>query len=247
MRKFLKVSLTCMTIILVMFVVYRYVTGHIYVNYLAHCSRTPGFCGIAQFSFKVPIVVKDAVMRLTADSSKAARIRIPGSRHLNMIPANDILRSEVEIMLWYEKFAAHVAPIVGESSLFQTNPDYPNSCSILIFDTDDDFINWHFDTNPYAGKMYTVLVPIGDNITCAQFSYYNSLGNVQHVPLTENSCVVFDGSKVFNMVSELCYGQHLVVLSLQYVTSPETHAVARWVHNVKQALLHGTANKSLFL
>ena len=104
-------------------------------------------------------------------------------------------------------------------TLFPTDLLFPTSCSILIYEKEDDWINWHYDYNYYDGRFFTVLIPITNNFTCTEFQLVDKDDTIKSIHLINNNSVCFEGNYVYHRASKLCKNQKRVILSCQYVTN----------------------------
>ena len=93
----------------------------------------------------------------------------------------------------------------------------PTSCAILIYEKENDWINWHYDHNYYNGRFFTVLIPITNELTCTKFQFKNKDNEIISMDLTNNA-ICFEGNYLYHRASKLCKNQKRVILSCQYVT-----------------------------
>jgi len=99
----------------------------------------------------------DEAVRLA--TALAARYDYPGGkkgRTLSYAALRDVAPG---VVAFYAANAAVVGRALG-LPLVLTPPSDKSSCSILLYEADGDFIDWHYDVNWYAGRHFTVLVPL---------------------------------------------------------------------------------------
>jgi hypothetical protein len=118
---------------------------------------------------------------------------------------------------FYESLTKNVGDIVNEK-VFTTNYDQSTTCSMLIYEKEGDFINWHYDVNYFRGRFFTLIIPITLEKTCTDFKYKL---NGEEYFVEHGKSILFEGEKLFHMASKQCDGKFRAVLALQYVTSNE--------------------------
>ena len=95
----------------------------------------------------------------------------------------------------------------------------PNSLSLVVYEKEGDFIDWHFDTNHYNGRFFTLLVPVTTAPTCGNYQYRNANGDTETLYLQQGEAILFEGDRVFHKGKELCKNQRRVVLSCTFTSS----------------------------
>lgn len=123
-----------------------------------------------------------------------------------------------EIVEWYKTLPSVISEVVGTA--VQITPiDQPNSLSLVVYEKEGDFIDWHFDTNHYSGRYFTLLIPVTFEPTCGNYQYKDADEEVQTVELKVGEAVLFEGDRVFHRGKELCRDQRRVILSCTFTTS----------------------------
>jgi hypothetical protein len=216
---------------------YMYFTGGVYFNKLRHCKHAASFCGLQRFHYKFPKHIEQQIINLT-NSGVAKRVNIPKWKAGSTIPTETIHELAPGVIEWYTRFGTDISKIVG-ADVQPTSLSLPTSCSILIYDNEFDFINWHFDVNYYKGRFFTILLPITNEETCTQFVYRDPDGNIQKISIGNNLCVAFEGDIVFHMASKLCANQKRAILSLQYSTDPSINPLKKIIMRLKDTAYVG--------
>ena len=237
MNKFLFITIyVCLFMLLVCVItlLYMYSTGGIYVNKIKECKKDIGnsFCGLSTFAYTFPKEIKDQLLALADNTSIAKRVNIPNWKAGKTISTGVIQKHAPDVINWYNSFDKEVSKIVGES-VSPTSLELPTSCSVLIYDEENDFINWHFDVNYFNGRFFTVLLPITKDETCTKFVYRDAYGNEKDVNIIDDLCVVFEGDNLFHKASKLCKNQKRAILSLQYSTKPTISVLNRMLMRLK--------------
>lgn len=205
-------------------VMYR--RGGVYINYLKNCNDEK-FCGISTFDYILPHHIHSSLLDLSETKSK--RVNIPGWKAGKTVSCSFMTS---EIIEWYKYFANAMSKIIGEK-LVITPLNLPTSCCILTYDEKDDFINWHFDVNYFNGRFFTVLIPLTQNQTCTKYVFKNKYEEDESIDMSDGTCIIFEGEKVFHMASKLCSQQKRTILSLQYTTNPKINLINRFFMSVK--------------
>ena len=105
-----------------------------------------------------------------------------------------------------------------------TNPNDDSTCSFVIYHLPNDNIEWHYDFNAYYGNRWTVLITIvnsnnnSNNLSSMKFCYKNKNKNKKDICLEseENSLLLFNGSLMRHMTTNLKNNELRIVLSLTY-------------------------------
>jgi hypothetical protein len=125
-----------------------------------------------------------------------------------------------EVVEWYKKLPEYVSKIIGTQ--VQIIPiEQGNSLSLVVYEKEGDYIDWHFDTNHYNGRYFTLLIPVTFETTCGNYEYKDKDGNNTTIELVEGEAILFEGDKIFHRGKELCRDQRRVVLSCTFTTSQD--------------------------
>jgi hypothetical protein len=133
------------------------------------------------------------------------------------ISTQNVYKYSPDIINFYKKeLCDKVSTEIG-LKLYPTDLKMPTSCAILIYEKENDWINWHYDYNYYNGRFFTVLIPITNELTCTKFQFKNKDNEIISMDLTNNA-ICFEGNYLYHRASKLCKNQKRVILSCQYVT-----------------------------
>jgi hypothetical protein len=102
----------------------------------------------------------------------------------------------------------------------------PTSCAIIIYEKENDWINYHYDYNYYNGRFFTVLIPITTNLTCTKFEFKVN-NQLKKIDLVNNS-IIFEGNYLWHSGSKLCKDQYRAILSCQFVTDNTMNLINRF-------------------
>jgi hypothetical protein len=133
------------------------------------------------------------------------------------ISTKNIMKNSSNLINFYRYELCNIVSNLINLKLYPTDLEYPTSCAILIYENENDWINWHYDYNYYNGRFFTVLIPITNSITCTKFQFKDKDDNVVSLDLNNNA-LCFEGNYLYHRASKLCKGQKRVMLSCQYVT-----------------------------
>jgi hypothetical protein len=134
------------------------------------------------------------------------------------ISTKNIVKYSPSLIDFYQNDLCNIVSKQIGLKLFPTNLDMPTSCAILIYEKENDWINWHYDYNYYNGRFFTVLIPITHHKTCTKFQFKNDNDKIIDVDLTNNA-ICFEGNFLYHRASKLCKNQKRIILSCQYVTN----------------------------
>ena len=139
-----------------------------------------------------------------------------------------------EIVEWYQTLPNIISDIIGEPVEI-TPLSQPNSLCLIVYEKAGDYIDWHFDTNHYNGRFFTLLLPVTFEQTCGNYQYKNAAAEVETVELNKNESLLFEGEYVFHKGKELCDNQFRVILSCTFTTSqniPFEETVFQYIKNI---------------
>jgi hypothetical protein len=119
-----------------------------------------------------------------------------------------------------------------------------SSLSVLVYDRPGDHIGWHYDHNFYAGRHFTVLLPI--------VNYGSDKAGLSHARLTvrlagvdrdvatpANTLVVFEGARVLHKVAPIIENERRLVISMTYCADPREHFLQGVARRVKDTAFFG--------
>jgi hypothetical protein len=145
----------------------------------------------------------------------------------------DIITLLPQVFHWYKGLEKNISAIVGER-VYITSEQLPTTCSILIYEEDGDFINWHYDVNYFEGRFFTLLIPCTFTKSCTEYTYYDKHGTKQSLQTELGKSILFEGDKVFHMATPFCNnGEKRVILSVQFSTNPTINWFNRSLMRVK--------------
>jgi hypothetical protein len=183
---------------------------------MKNCPKdSDNFCYIKKIPLSIPKEYIAPLLLISQEEGK--RIEIIKKRQKSI----SIKRLEArlpEIVEWYKTLPSVISEVVGTA--VQITPiDQPNSLSLVVYEKEGDFIDWHFDTNHYSGRYFTLLIPVTFEPTCGNYQYKDADEEVQTVELKVGEAVLFEGDRVFHRGKELCRDQRRVILSCTFTTS----------------------------
>jgi hypothetical protein len=122
-----------------------------------------------------------------------------------------------------------VSQLVGER--VGHAPDHDQSAeSILYYNKAGDHIQWHFDLNFYKGRQFTALLYLVNHaangaLSTGKLCYRNAQGREIEVDTSENTFVVFEGSKTWHRATRTQPGDLRIMLSMTFNTD---RTITRW-------------------
>jgi hypothetical protein len=207
----------------------------VYKNYLKDCSPDTKFCYIQKIKLDLPNELYEPLMTLSR--YEGSRIDIPKKRQ-KAIQCKVLEVKLPTILEWYKSLPPIVSEIVGDE-LQCTPVSEPNSLCLVVYEKEGDYIDWHFDTNHYKGRYFTLLVPVSMEPTCGNYQYKDANETVQEVMLERGDAILFEGDKVFHRGKELCKNQTRVILSCTFCTTTEMAPVEAGFHTLKNFAFFG--------
>lgn len=225
------ITLVITIVFVILFVLYfMYQKGGVYHNHIAHCRNDTTFCGIKKFQYKIPENIKNSLLTI-GNSEIPKRVNIYNWKAGKTVSTRQLLDTDPKIIEWYKSFGNKISKIVNEQVMI-TPLNLPTSCALLIYDEENDFINWHNDINYFDGRFFTVLLPITRVNTCTKYLYRDHNSDIKEIHQNEGN-IIFEGSKVFHMASKLCKNESRMVLSLQYTTNDNINFINKCLMSIK--------------
>lgn len=188
-----------------------------YVNYLNDCNVKAKFCYIKKIKLQMPPELIYPLAGLAEKEGVRVEMAQKAQRNISM---EIIQNNNPEVISWYKSLPPILSKIIGEP-VFIAPLSQANSLSLVVYEKEGDFIDWHFDTNHYNGRFFTLLVPVSTEETCGKYQYKNENEEVTSIDLNIGDAILFEGDKVFHRAKELCKDQKRVILSMTFVTSKE--------------------------
>jgi hypothetical protein len=202
----------------------------IYRNHLTKCKDDGLFCGIKIINIFLPHEYNYKLLDLA--KNKGVRIEIIKKKQKN-ISYTEIEKHIPQIGSWYNSLSYSISNIIGEK-VVPLDKQFKNRLSLVVYEKEGDFIDWHFDTNHFNGRYFTLLVPVTLEETCGNYVYKNKDTKDIIVNLKENQAVLFEGDKVFHAGKQLCANQFRAILSMTFVTSNEMNIWNYTMNSMKE-------------
>jgi hypothetical protein len=116
--------------------------------------------------------------------------------------------------------------------------------SILYYDEAGDHINWHFDHNFYQGRQFTALINLVNRsadgrLSASKLAYKSAQGEEVEVDTSENSFVVFEGSRVLHKATPTVEGDLRIMLSMTFNTVPKISTFREIKRRIKDTAFFG--------
>ena len=211
---FLLVFLIIITAMCLLMVYFVFRTTY-YVNYLTECNPKAPFCYIKKIKLSIPnefLAPLDEIAQ-----REGTRVEIYKKRQ-KAVSIQKLQANLPEIVEWYKGLTRQISEAIGEE-IKVTPLNQPNSLSLVVYEKEGDFIDWHFDTNHYNGRYFTLLLPVTTAPTCGNYQYRNAEGETETLYLQQGDAILFEGDRVFHKGKELCKNQRRVVLSCTFTSS----------------------------
>jgi len=208
--------------------VYGYNSGSCKINKKYICNDD--FCLYKEFKIYLQTIIQNEIKSLLVNKEIQKRVNIetypetilncalPNKKGVTISTMN-VVKYAPHLIHFYENQLCELVSKQLNLKLFSTDLNLPTSCDILIYDKEDDWINWHYDYNYYDGRFFTLLIPITNHSTCTEFQFKNDKNEVKSINLTNNNSICFEGNYLYHRASKLCKNEKRIILSCQYVTN----------------------------
>jgi hypothetical protein len=196
---------------------------------------TEKFRYIKKIKLSIPDSYKEKLMEISINNG--IRIEIPKKRQ-KCISLKYLNVLFPEIVTWYKTLPKKISEIIG-TKVKITPLSEPNSLCLVVYDQEGDFIDWHFDTNHYNGRFFTLLLPVSSAPTCGNYQYRNSKKQTQTVILDDDESLLFEGDKVYHKAKKLCANQRRVILSCTFSTSQKIPTIEYIFQTIKNIGIFG--------
>lgn len=135
-----------------------------------------------------------------------------------------------------------VENIVNEKILLCPDSD-PHACALYYYTEEGDHIGWHYDSSFYNGKRYTALLGLVDqsscDLVCELYTKCKGKKTETHkVRLKPGDFVLFNGDRLWHMVTPLGANEERVVMTMEFVTNTDMTRINRAINNIKDAVTY---------
>jgi len=147
-------------------------------------------------------------------------------RKASVIGLNDINKSSYLLSLYLSKFMVNVFTKITKKKLQPILCNDNANLNVLIYDSPNDHISWHYDNNNYSGKKYTVLMcvdnkgPNQDGLSSYELKY-KAKGSfeIKSIKMKPNSIVIFDIDTTLHKATPIKEGEYRALLSMCYTNN----------------------------
>jgi hypothetical protein len=222
----IKYVLLTVTLLVFCIIIYAYNSGSCKIQKKYICNDD--FCLYKQFQVELTSNIKNDIHNMILDKSIQKRVDIsfypenilncalPNKKGVT-ISTQNVIKNSNDLIHFYENDLCDIVSNLIGLKLYPTSLDLPTSCSILIYENENDWINWHYDYNYYEGRFFTVLIPITQELTCTKFQFMKDNGEIISLDLTGDA-LCFEGNYLYHRASKLCANQKRIIFACQYVT-----------------------------
>ena len=220
-------SLLFFLILISLIIIYAYNSGSCQINKNYICDKN--FCLHKEFVYELPNNVLHEIDNILEKKDLQTQVSIKTSpenifncalpnRSGTTISTNILQTHCKELISLYQNELCNFISRLTSLDLKPTELTYPTSCAIIIYEKENDWINWHYDYNYYDGRFFTVLIPISKELTCTKFEFKDVNNEIISLDLNKKG-ICFEGDFVYHRASKLCTNEKRIMLSCQYVTS----------------------------
>ncbi len=188
----------------------------VYKNYIKYCDTSKSnFCYIKKIKLSVPDQFLDELKYI--GRTEGTRIDIP-QKSQKCISLQKLQNKIPKLIDWYKSLTPLISNVIGEH-VYTTLLDQPNSLCLIVYNQEGDYIDWHFDTNHYDGRNFTLLLPVTFEKTCGNYQYKNKEGETEDVEINRDEALLFEGNKIYHRGKKLCKNEERMILSCTFTTS----------------------------
>ncbi len=115
-----------------------------------------------------------------------------------------------------------------------------NCCSIIMYTSKGDYINWHYDYSSYHGKRYTILLTlVNENELTGNLSENNFIyvedGVEKKLKCKPNSIIIFDGENIRHKSTPINDNEKRVLISMTFcdICQQKTNIINRFYEKIK--------------
>ena len=206
-----------------------------YRNYLKECSIKDSFCGLEIIKLNVPEDFNSKLLQIA--ETNGIRVENVKKRQKN-IASSTLVKELPEIEEFYTSCIPIISEAIGEP-VKTLNDTIKTRMTLVVYNQEGDFIDWHFDTNHYEKRFFTLLIPITLEKTCGNYQYKDENEEDVDVELVKGQALLFEGDKVYHRGKMLCSGQNRVILSCTFVTSDSMNLWNYTMHKIKEVGIYG--------
>jgi hypothetical protein len=198
-------------------------------------------CDIGLIPVDLPADFKRAALALAvaARPGVGKRVDVPLVKAGRTVPTEAMLRLLPASRGLFEGLARTVSDAVGEAVV--PGPlDTPLALSMLVYDRAGDHVRWHYDSNYFVGRFFTLLVPLtAQDNGCTEFQFLDARQRVTPVRLPVGQGLLFEGERIWHRATRMCEGDApRVVLSMQFTTDPRVRR-SKWAVKAVKEFVHG--------
>jgi hypothetical protein len=117
--------------------------------------------------------------------------------------------------------------------------------NILIYDKQNDFIDWHHDSSYYTGNYISILLSIRNNnstntdLSSSVLKYKDiHTGLINQLQMKPNSLLVFDGTKILHTATGIKPNETRIVLTFTYCDTCKEKIYSRLKRKLKESIFY---------
>jgi len=199
---------------------------------------------VRDHDFVAPETLETLRTEALGNLERGIRSYIPTHKKGRSLPYESVHFHAPACLGFYHSSVIHdwVSAVVGEQ-VYPAGDHDQSACSILFYDQAGDHINWHFDHNFYRGRQFTLLLSLVNKTpeggVSASRLMHRKGEQVIEVDSSENSLILFEGSRVLHRVSPTNPGDLRIMLSMTYNTQPHIGRFWEFCRRCKDVAFHG--------
>ena len=121
-----------------------------------------------------------------------------------------------------------------------------NACSLLVYNQEGDYIDYHYDTNYFRGRTFVALLTLSNRGTDAE-GYSHQKNCMFPTPQSEEDCIhtlpnqliVFEGNKVRHRTLKMQSHEQRILFSMVFTEDATQSPLQAWLSRLKDASFFG--------
>lgn len=180
----------------------------------AHCHPANPFCGLKIVPISIPGPIQKEVMKKMKEyQAESIHASFGKYRRGRTFPSHFVQKHLGSLVRFAQQLPPTISKILGHD-VELTDVSQPTTLSILQYEGNGEGIDWHYDSNHFQGRFFTLIIPVQNHGT-GRFQYRDGHGHIKTVGAMDS--VLFEGSDVFHRGSPNDKGERIVI-SLQFVS-----------------------------
>jgi len=194
----------------------------------------------------IPAHIREEILSASLDPRNGKRVELGKLRQGRTLTTQTVEKLCPLLMREYlPSLERHVSKRIVEG-LKVSDRSLPTSVSVIVYEREGDGIDWHYDSNHFRGKFFTMIIPVrvpGDKREkCAHFRYmHNGVVHKLRGTSDQDTPVIFEGERLYHGSTRACaHDPPRVILSIQFTDDDTLTPLSRFHTWMKDRTFEGT-------